>query len=240
MEDFAAQDEQVPLLFRKRVILGIVLVVVVVVGGYFALSSALGWPTTIDAEPLRDRVEDLGPLGPLAFIGIMALSVLFAPIPNTPVFVVAGLVWGSVLGTVYSLAGLLLGSVIAFSLARRLGRKWMPRLIGGRAAGRLDELAASMGGRAIFIARMVPGLNFDWISFVAGVTSISFRSFLLASFLGMLLPTALTVVAGDGLGSDIRQTLIAIGIWLLSLVASAGYFWWERSRRRARGAAGSR
>ncbi len=234
MDDFVLDGEQTPWLFQKRVVAGVVLAFVALIGGYVGLTSALGLSTQIDAKPLRSWVEGLGPLGPLAFIGIMALSVLFAPIPNVPVFVAAGLVWGSVLGTVYSVAGLLLGSIMAFWISRWLGRRWLPRLVGTKAAARLDAVADSMGGRVLFWARMLPAVNFDWISFVAGVTSIRFPVFVLASFLGMLLPTAVAVVAGDGLGRDFRLTIAAGAAWLLGIVGSAAYFWWERGRRRSR------
>ena len=40
---------------------------------------------------------------------------------------------------------------------------------------------------------MMPVVNFDWISFVAGMTSIRFVPFFVASFLGMLLPTFVAV-----------------------------------------------
>ncbi|MEO6044509.1 MAG: TVP38/TMEM64 family protein, partial [Tepidiformaceae bacterium] len=73
-------------------------------------------------------------------------------------------------------------------------------------------------------------VNFDWISFVAGMTSIRFTPFFVYSALGMLLPTFVAVAAGDGLGRDIRITLAYGGLWVAAIVASAGYFWYRRRR----------
>jgi uncharacterized membrane protein YdjX (TVP38/TMEM64 family) len=223
-------SEETPLLLRWRVIAALVVAFVAVVGGYFIASSIWGFSAEIDAEPFRDWVEGWGALGPVVFIFVMAASVLFAPIPNVPVFIAAGLAWGPLLGTVYSLIGLMIGSTAAFWISRRLGRRWLPRLIGRHNASRIDALADSMGGRVLFLARMLPVVNFDWLSFVAGVTSIRYWVFAVASFFGMIVPTAAAVVAGDGLGRDLRITAAAIGAWLAVVLFTAAYYYWRRRR----------
>ena len=89
-----------------------------------------------------------------------------------------------------------------------------------------------MGGRVVFWTRLMPGVNFDWISFVAGMTSVPFRTFIVFSFLGMIPPTATTVVLGEGLGKDPRISLVAGGLWVLAILATAGYFWFRRKHWR--------
>ncbi len=230
LDDFVFEGEGTPLLLQKRVVAGVIGAFLVIVGAYLAVSLVFGLSTEIDAEPFRDWVERRGALGPTVFILAMAISVLFAPIPNAPIFIAAGLVWGSFLGTTYSVSGLLLGSVMAFYVSRAVGRRHLPRLVGARLALRVDALAETMGGRVIFWSRMLPVVNFDWVSFIAGVTAIRFRTFFVYSLLGMLLPTFVTVSAGDGLGRDFRVTLAMGGLWLVGIVASALYFW-RRQRR---------
>ena len=230
LDDFIFEGEATPLLFRKRVILTMTGALVALIVAYAVTSSLLGFSTEVNAGPLRDWVEGFGAWAPAFFILLMALSVLIAPIPNAPIFAAAGLVWGSIMGTVYSLLGLLLGSAMAFYVARWTGRRYVGRLIGAKAAGRLDDVAETIGGRVIFWSRMLPAINFDWISFVAGMTSIRFAVFFVYSALGMVLPTAVTVVAGDGLGKDFRLTIGAGGVYVLGLGAS-GLFFWDRRRR---------
>jgi uncharacterized membrane protein YdjX (TVP38/TMEM64 family) len=137
------------------------------------------------------------------------------------------------------MAGLVLGSALAFQTARWLGRRHLGRLVGAKLAARLDHLAETMGGRVIFWSRMLPAVNFDWISFVAGMTSIRFLPFIIYSALGMLIPTALVVAAGDGLARDPRITLVLVGCWMAAIVGSALYFWQRRRRWRAQRASGS-
>ena len=222
--------EETPILFRPLVIACIVAGFLALAGLYFAVTYIWDISLEIDAEPFQDWVESLGFWGPIAYIGVMAAATLFAPIPNVPVFIAAGLAWGPVLGTVYSLIGQIIGSAAAFWVARKLGRRWLPRLVGRKTAARVDSLADSMGGTVVFLARMLPVLNFDWLSFVAGVTSIRFWVFIVASALGMIVPTAAAVAAGDGLGRDLRITVIAIGAWLGTVVLCVAYAWWRRRK----------
>jgi uncharacterized membrane protein YdjX (TVP38/TMEM64 family) len=230
VDAFVFEGEEMPLLLRKRVIGSVVVGFIALVVAYIAISETFGLSYDINAEPFRNWVEARGAWGPTVFILVMAVSVLFAPIPNVPIFIAAGLVWGPVLGTAYSMCGMMLGSTMAFYTSRFLGRKHLPRLIGAKAAARLDSLVANMGGRVIFWARMLPVVNFDWISFIAGLTGIGFRTFFVYSFLGMLTPTVIAVVAGDQLGKDVRITLAIGGMWVLGIVLSAAFFWFRRRR----------
>jgi uncharacterized membrane protein YdjX (TVP38/TMEM64 family) len=234
LEDFVFEGEETPLLLRKSVVLGLIGAFVLLVGAYFLLSIRYGFSWDLNARPFKDWVDGFGAWGPIVFIAVMALSVLIAPIPNSPIFIAAGLAWGPVLGTIYSIAGLMLGSSMAFYVSRWLGRAWLPRLIGGKAAARIDTIAETMGGRVIFWARMLPAINFDWISYIAGLTSIRFVPFLLYSFLGFIFPTALTVAAGDGLGRDVRITVVLTGLWVFAIAASAAFFWFLQRRWKAR------
>lgn len=230
MEQFVYEGEETPLLLRKRFVFGLIIAFVLIAGAYLAATIIFDIPTSFDAEPFQDWVKDRGILGPFAFILVMALSVLFAPIPNIPIFIAAGLAWGTLLGFVYSMAGMMLGSVMAFYASRVLGRRYLPRLIGRKMADRIDGMVDTFGGRVVFWARMLPVVNFDWISFVAGMTAIRFMPFFVYSFLGMLLPTFVGVAAGDSLGKDIRLTVALIAFWVFGIAVSAAYFWRRRRR----------
>lgn len=225
-------NDETPLLLRKPFVAGVVLVFAAIVGLYGIATTLWGFSLQVDAEPFRDWVEERGPFGVVAFIAIMALSVLIAPIPNVPIFVAAGLAWGPVLGTIYCMAGLTIGSAAAFFVARKFGRRHLRRLVGAKAAGRLDHLVETMGGRVVFWTRLMPGLNFDWISFAAGMTSVPFRVFIFYSFLGMIPLTTVSVAAGDGLDRDPRITLALVGVWVAAILATAGFFWLRRRNGR--------
>lgn len=228
LDAFIAEGEETPLLLQRRTMAGIVLGFFVCVTAYLVATEVFGVSPRIDPEPFQEWVAQWGVWGPAVYVAVLALSVLFAPIPNVPIFIAAGLAWGPVLGTVYSMAGMTVGSALAFWVSRRLGRRHVRRLIGSKAAARIDRLAETMGGQVIFWARMLPVVNFDLISFLAGLTAISFPRFLVASFLGMLVPTTIAVVAGDSLGRDVRVTLGLGAFWVAGIVGSGFYVWYRR------------
>ncbi len=234
LSDLAFNAGEVPILLRPSVLIAMVVGFLVIVAGYIVAIQIFDLGLTIDAEPFQEWVDGWGILGPIVYMLVLAGSVLFAPIPNVPIFIAAGLAWGPVLGTVYSMGGMMMGSAAAFWVSRRLGRGWLPRLIGRATAARLDDLAERMGGRVIFWARMLPVVNFDFISFLAGLTSIRFSTFLIYSFFGMLLPTSVAVIAGDSLGKDSRITVALGGAWVGGILLSAGYFYWQRRRNQAK------
>lgn len=233
LDAFVLGGGETPVLLRLRVIVGLGVVIALCVAAYVVAHEVFGFSWDIDAEPFREWVQARGAMAPIVFIAVMALSVLFAPIPNVPIFIAAGLVWGPWLGTAYSMAGLVIGSAMAFYAARWLGRRYLAKLVGAKMAVRLDSLADTMGGRVVFWARMLPGINFDWISIVAGMTSIRFSVFIVYSALGMLIPTGSVVIAGDGLSSNPRVTLLMAVLWFAAIVATGLYFW-QRRRRAAR------
>lgn len=237
MADFVFEGEEVPLLLRKRVVLSVVAAFVLMVVAYAVVTVLFDIPTSFDAEPFKDWVDGFGIWGPVVYILVLALSVLIAPIPNIPIFIAAGLAWGPVVGTIYSMAGMMLGSVTAFWGSRWVGRKHLPRLVGAKAAERLDHLADTMGGRVVFWARMIPAVNFDWISFVAGLTSIRFWPFFIGTFFGMVVPTAVGVAAGDSLAKDVRITIAIGAVWIGTIALSAAFFWWRARRLRLQAAA---
>lgn len=234
IEDFIFEGEKTPLLLQKRVLAAIVVGFIALVAIYFAVSEFFGWTYEIDAEPFRDWVEDRGIWAPIVFMLVMALSVLFAPIPNVPIFIAAGLIWGPVLGTLYSQVGLTVGSVMAFYAARIVGRRHLPRLIGSRATQQVDHLAELMGGRIVFVARLIPIVNFDVISYAAGLTAIRFWPFFVATFFGTLIPTALAVIAGDALQRNVWLSIAIGAVWVAGLLVSAAWLWRrQRASRRA-------
>src|SRR5688572_5047237 len=100
LDEMMFAGEETPLLLRPVVIAALVVIVIALAALYLAVTFVWDVSLTIDAEPFQEWVEELGFWGPIAYIGVMAAATLFAPIPNVPVFIAAGLAWGPVLGTI--------------------------------------------------------------------------------------------------------------------------------------------
>lgn len=170
----------------------------------------------LDVQDIREWIRDLGFWGPILLIAVLALAMVVAPIPNPPFMIAAGIAWGTVLGVVYAVIGQLIGSMIIFWLSRRFGRKLIPRLIGEAGAARVDRLATRMGPQLVFWWRMMP-VSFDFAAYAAGLTTMSFRLFVLLVFAGSILPTTVVVGFGDSFGKSWEAAVVTGLIILTSL-----------------------
>ncbi len=200
---------------RRRRLIGLaafVLAVVFVIGDF-----ALG---DLETNDIREWGEGLGVWGPVILIAILATAMVFAPIPNPPFMIAAGLIWGMVLGVVYAVLGQLIGAAIIFWLSRRFGRQLIPRLVGERGAERIDFLAREIGPQLVFWWRMMP-ISFDFAAYAAGLTPMSFRYFMALVLFGSIVPTAVVVGFGDSLNHSWTARFVFGGLIIVAIVTPA-------------------
>jgi uncharacterized membrane protein YdjX (TVP38/TMEM64 family) len=158
----------------------------------------------LSPESLEARLRALPRgLAPFALIGGMALVVVVSPLPSVPVDIAAGAVFGPWLGTLYAAVGATLGALVAFGIARALGRAALEPWL-GRHIQFCAECSDHLFTRIVFVSRLLPMLSFDLVSYGAGLTGMSLRSFALATFAGTL-PLTFAYVS---LGS-----LLRVGPW---------------------------
>ena len=210
--------EDQPLLLdpmRRRRVIGFAAFVVAVVFiiGDFALGD-------LETDDIREWGEGLGPWGPVILIAILATAMVFAPIPNPPFMIAAGLIWGTVLGVVYAVIGQMIGAAIIFWISRRFGRQFIPRLVGERGAERIDLLAREIGPQLVFWWRMMP-ISFDFAAYAAGLTPMSFRFFMALVLFGSIVPTAVVVGFGDSLNHSWTARFVFGGLIIVAIATPA-------------------
>ena len=76
---------------------------------------------------MNGQVFDLGEWGPLGIVLSRAIAGILAIVPSSPILVLAGAAEGVLLGAVYVLIGAALGALVAFKMARYLGRDFVNR-----------------------------------------------------------------------------------------------------------------
>lgn len=180
-------------------------------------------PFFFNPDELRLWIERFGILAPIVFVLLQAAQVIFAPIPGQAVALVAGYLFGPVAGTFYSLTGVLIGSAIAFSLARRYGRSFVESMVHEDAVSRFDSFVDRVGIPGLIAFVIIPGLPDDVVCFLSGLTKWRFRTFMFAITLGRLPAYVLTVYAGGELASE-RFLIAAILIAAVIAVSAVGYY----------------
>ncbi len=212
-----------------------------------AISYGVDWVigrfVDLDAERVEGWIAGFGMLAPLVYIALLASTVIFTPLPSVPVNIAGGLAFGVVMGTVYTLIGGMIGATVNFYVARRLGRGFVERRLGARSMAHVDGIAERMGARLVFLTRLIPLFNFDWVSYAAGLTRLSFRTYVVASLLGMLLPVIGIVYVGDVLLTHPGRSALVftmLVVWsAVPAVAALLWFGFHGIRRRVRARNGS-
>lgn len=187
-------------------------------------------------DVLRDTIQKAGWLGPFLFIGIIVAEVVIAPIPGGVLPLAAGFLFGFWFGTLYAYIGNVLGSVIAFSLARVLGQPLIERLF---PKIKIDQASSFLERHShhLTLAYMLPIFPVDLMSFLLGLSHFKYRRFLSIIGLGFLPYTLLLSLFGDYLFSapvDIFLIAATIGggAFIIFLIWGLYTFTWRNTRKR--------
>ncbi len=157
------------------------------------------------AAPLlsRPRLEGLirggGAWGPLILLGLQIAQIVIAPIPGVFMPILAGILYGPVLGALIAVVGTVLGSAAAFAIGRRAGLPLLRRWMGERAVARAQALVGGRRWIALVPLFLLPFTPADAICFVSGMIGVRASRFALAVLLGRVPKDGALALAGAGL-----------------------------------------
>ena len=195
----------------------LVLLAVLVTG----IACAVIWRRYLTVPQIQAFVAGLGAWGPAAFTLLYAVGPAFL-LPGLPFDLVAGILFGPVWGTLYSLVGATAGATVAFLAARTVGRDWTEEKLSGPLK-KLKEGVDKGGWEFVAFVRLVPVIPFNLLNYALGLTRIRLVPYVLASFVFMAPATAVYVYAGWAGGEaiagegTISQTLLRVLVALTAL-----------------------
>ncbi len=196
----------------RPVLLAAALLALMVAARVFHLGDRLG--------ELRGWIVSLGPMGPLVYLLLYIAAVVLA-IPGSVISILAGVLFGSLLGVVLVSLGSTAGAGLAFLISRHLARDAIAaRLAGNPRFLRLDRMTEEHGSIIVAITRLVPLFPFNLLNYGFGLTRVPFRTYLLWSWLCMLPGTVLFVVGADTVTRTVgegRIPWLLIGILVLTI-----------------------
>lgn len=196
--------------------------------------------TTADAHAailgFRDYLLGFGAWAPAVSAALMVFQSVAAPLPAFVITFTNGLLFGWARGALLSWSSAMGGAALCFWIARSLGRPAVERLVGGARALEVSDLFfRRYGKRAVLIARLLPFVSFDIVSYGAGLTPITSWSFLVATGIGQLPATLLYSYLGQNLTGSVRVLFWVFSVTAAILVAawSVGPLALRRIRRGA-------
>lgn len=165
-----------------------------------------------DVALLKDYILSFGVWAPVVSALLMVLQAIVAPLPAFLLAFANGLAFGAFWGGLLSLGSATLAAAASFGIARALGRVPVEALIGKAGLESADRWFLRWGAYAVLIARLIPVVSFDVVSYAAGLTCMRFRSFLIATMVGMAPATFIYSYLGERAPQHIEVLLVAFGV----------------------------
>ena len=154
-------------------------------------------------------------------------AVLF--VPASVLTLGAGFVFGVAKGTVIVSLGSTAGAAAAFIVARTAGHDWVVgQLARYPAVDAIGRAVESEAFKVVLLTRLSPLFPFNLLNYAFGLSSVPFKTYLLASWIGMLPGTLMYIYLGSAaqsvaalLSGELRRTPGQQAMFATGLLATA-------------------
>ena len=156
-----------------------------------------------DPALLKKWMNNFGTYQILMFVLIQAFQVIIFIVPGELVEIAAGFLFGTTLGSIYSIIGIALGSAASFIIARVLGYEFVKWVVPEQMFNRWNIFINEdkRGGTVLFLLYFIPGTPKDALAYFAGITPVSYLKFIFISMFARL-PA---IVFSAYIGANIEQ-----------------------------------
>lgn len=171
---------------------------------------------------LKKYIDSLGYWGFLVLFLLQILQVVVAIIPGGPFEIVAGMLYGPVIGSLITIIGSIFASIIIFKICKKYGMRFLLRFFSQEKVENWKWLEDSKQLSIItFIVYLIPGTPKDMLTYFLGTTKMSTRKFIVLSSLGRIPAIFVSASAGHSLsGGQFHKLIIFIAILLVLSIFS--------------------
>ncbi|UOW67089.1 TVP38/TMEM64 family protein [Paraclostridium bifermentans] len=181
------------------------------------INQMIFYLSMLNLESLKQYILSFGIWAPIISFILMILQSVAAPLPAFLITFANAALFGWVKGALLSWTSAMAGAALCFYIARFLGRDTVEKLTSKFAIDSVDVFFNKYGKHTILIARLLPFISFDLVSYASGLTSMSFVSFFIATGIGQLPATIIYSYVGDMLTGGAK--LMMMGILTLSAIS---------------------
>ena len=202
----------------KKIIL--LLIIVICVLSYFFIpivnsniNAIFKMFATGDFNVVKEFVASYGHYAMAVSFMLMVFQSIAAPLPAFLITFANANLFGWKAGALLSWSSAMAGAAVCFYIARILGRDFVEKLTSKTGLKQIDDFFAKYGRQSILIARLLPFISFDIVSYAAGLTSMNFLSFFIATGIGQLPATIVYSYVGGMLTGGAK--LFVTGLLIL-------------------------
>src|SRR5690554_2372135 len=139
---------------------------------------------TGDFEVVGEFIDEYGAYAMVVSAVLMVFQSVAAPLPAFLITFANANLFGWWQGAILSWSSAMLGAIVCYYIARILGRDAVEKLTSKAGLDNIDAFFDKYGKHSILIARLLPFISFDIVSYAAGLTSIKFIPFFIATGIG--------------------------------------------------------
>ena len=191
----------------------------------------------IGVSELRELIGEHVLFAPMIYVLCFAILPIFLfPVPILAV--VAGAAFGLFAGSLYTIIGAMINSVLMFYIARFLGFRAVSDFTQNSKSKILKTLGEP-GGKfsLILILRLMPLVPYNALNYACGVMNVSLRDYVVATFVGIVPATFIMVNLGEK-ALDMRSNGFIIACVLMAALVVLSS-WGAKKIRAKRGDLGN-
>ncbi|WP_188117606.1 TVP38/TMEM64 family protein [Campylobacter concisus] len=191
----------------------------------------------IGVSELRELIGEHVLFAPMIYVLCFAILPIFLfPVPVLAV--VAGAVFGLFAGSLYTIIGAMINSVLMFYIARFLGFRAVSDFTQNSKSKILKTLGEP-GGKfsLILILRLMPLVPYNALNYACGLMNVSLREYVVATFVGIVPATFIMVNLGEK-ALDMRSNGFIIACVLMAALVVLSS-WGAKKIRAKRGDLGN-
>ncbi len=171
-----------------------------------------------DFTVVKDFVASYGAYAALISFLLMIFQSVAAPLPAFLLTFANANLFGWWQGAILSWSSAMAGAAVCFFIARILGRDVVEKLTSKAGLEQIDVFFEKYGRNTILVCRLLPFVSFDLVSYAAGLTSMSFGAFFVATGIGQLPATIVYSYVGGMLTGGAK--LFVTGLLFLFAISA--------------------
>lgn len=225
-------------LIIKYIIIAILVLVVIFYLLIPGVKSKVNWLfmlfSSMSVDMIIGYVRSFGAYALVVSFLLMMFQSLVAPLPAFLITFANAAVFGWWQGAILSWTSSMAGAALCFYIAKILGRDAVEKITSKFALESVDGFFDKYGKHTIIICRLLPFISFDYVSYAAGLTSMGFIPFFIATGIGQLPATVIYSYVGGMLtgGAQMFVTALLILFALSILIVLIKHLYNDRQNKK--------
>jgi uncharacterized membrane protein YdjX (TVP38/TMEM64 family) len=214
---------------KIRFLMFILIILTIIISAiYFDISSY------ISQDILNNWISQFGVYGPLVFIGIYTLAIIFI-IPVTLLAIIGGVLFGIIFGTIYVIIGSLLGAIICYYISKIFGKHFIQQIIDLKFQKLkiYNDNLEHHGLITVFFLRIIPISPFAALNYAFGVTKVKDYNYIIGTFFGIIPSSLVLVYLGNSISNwSIINIIVSSLLYILLILSYPLYKMWHKRHKR--------